>query len=478
MCDHRPDGATHTDPIITAGANIVLVGATDGIGLALALEYYTAKLAAACEMPGRVAADGPSVGPAVGVLVLVGRKSLPELTALHSGNQQAVALFASCAAMATDAGRGSPFVTRYLQVDLATEGCGAELAGQLPDVEYDLLVNVASCGKVGPMPAETEASVRLTIATNVTGAALVAKHVLAKMGLKRVDGIAKSKKVVFVSSVVAALPRPVYAGYVASKAALDMLCWSLQSELDGTNVAVQSLHPGATKTRFFEKVGVPSMPTAGFAEPVTVARAMVRDIACSADLSQVYGTTAEQAKFLAGSVLPLCFAAPLTAGNLCIEMLRSLRRRLIPASDGLDRVKHVVVTGAGRGLGSSLVSQLLKTTTASVTAYDRAFETDGPCSDDRVSQVVVDLAAPGLTDKLVSPGGGTGTDLDRLDFAFGRGARTDNLNCLFFLSFFPLFLGVGGWGGILPCRDMLNVDGTPPWRFSRAGGPPCRPAHL
>ena len=79
--------------------------------------------------------------------------------------------------------------------------------------------------------------------------------------------------------------------------------------------------------RVFEKVGVPGMPTAGFAEPGAVAKAMVRDIACSADLSRVYGTTAEQAKFLAGSVLPLCFAAPLTAGNLCIEMLRSLRRR-------------------------------------------------------------------------------------------------------------------------------------------------------
>ena len=265
------------------------------------------------------------------------------------------------------------------------------------------------------MPAETEASVRSTVATNVTGAALVAKHVLAKMGLRRVDGIAKSKKVVFVSSVVAPLPRPVYASYVASKSAVDMLCWSLQAELDGTNIAVQTIHPGATKTRFFEKAGVPNLPTAGFAEPVSVARAMVRDIACSADLSQVYGTAAEQAKFLAGSVLPLCFAAPLTAGNLCLEMLRGLRRRLIPASDGLDRVRNVVVTGAGRGLGSSLVGRLLETTSASVTAYDLSFETAGPCSDGRVSQIVVDLSAPGLTDKLVAPGGGTGGSLG-LDF--------------------------------------------------------------
>ena len=100
---------------------MVLVGATDGIGLALAVEYYLAKLAAC----GRASAANASGGPAVGVLVLVGRKSLPELTALHSGDEQASALLASC--VATDAGRGGPFVTKYLQVDLATASCTRQL---------------------------------------------------------------------------------------------------------------------------------------------------------------------------------------------------------------------------------------------------------------------------------------------------------------------------------------------------------------
>ena len=58
--------------------------------------------------------------------------------------------------------------------------------------------------------------------------------------------------------------------YAASKAALDSLGWSLRTELEGTNVAVQVVHPGATRTRFFEKVGVPAgaFDTSSFADPV------------------------------------------------------------------------------------------------------------------------------------------------------------------------------------------------------------------
>jgi short-subunit dehydrogenase len=62
-------------------------------------------------------------------------------------------------------------------------------------------------------------------------------------------------KVVFISSVVSALACPDYAVYGATKAALDGLARNLRLELRD-EIAVQVIHPGATRTGMHAKSGL------------------------------------------------------------------------------------------------------------------------------------------------------------------------------------------------------------------------------
>jgi short-subunit dehydrogenase len=78
--------------------------------------------------------------------------------------------------------------------------------------------------------------------------------------------------VVFISSVVSSLPAPEYAVYAATKAALDSFAYNLRIEL-GDEVAVQLIHPGATRTDMHRKAGIPPerMDTSKFPPPEQVA---------------------------------------------------------------------------------------------------------------------------------------------------------------------------------------------------------------
>jgi short-subunit dehydrogenase len=61
---------------------------------------------------------------------------------------------------------------------------------------------------------------------------------------------------VYISSVASALPTPDYAGYGATKAALDGFAANLRIELCG-RVRVQTIAPGATRTAMHAKSGAP-----------------------------------------------------------------------------------------------------------------------------------------------------------------------------------------------------------------------------
>ena len=63
---------------------------------------------------------------------------------------------------------------------------------------------------------------------------------------------------VFPCSTFFQRPTPMFATYTATKAAVDSFVWSLNTELGKTPIMVQTIHPGATQTGFFEKCGVPA----------------------------------------------------------------------------------------------------------------------------------------------------------------------------------------------------------------------------
>ncbi|MCG8348514.1 MAG: SDR family NAD(P)-dependent oxidoreductase [Chloroflexales bacterium] len=191
---------SNTQPVV------LITGATDGIGLALARQYQQRNAR----------------------LVLLGRRDRATLDS---------ALFTA---------------DSYCQVDLARPNCAATVAAffQQRAVEHlDLLIHNAGVGFYGAVTDQPVASIRELVAVNLqTPIALT--HTLLPH-LERARG-----QLVFISSVVSALPVPQYAVYGATKAALDGFARSLRIELHG-KILVQVIHPGATRTKMHARSGAP-----------------------------------------------------------------------------------------------------------------------------------------------------------------------------------------------------------------------------
>ncbi len=208
---------------------VLITGATDGIGLALARAYQ---------------ARGAR-------LVLVGRRALlgldPSLFSPHS----------------------------YCQIDLAGPDCATPLLAflQAQAIErLDVVLHNAGIGHYGPLDQQPAESVRSLLAVNLR-APIALTHALLPL-VERADG-----QLVFISSVASALPAPRYAVYAASKAALDSFASNLRIEQRG-RVRVQVIHPGATRTAMHDKVGAPPGPLARrlYAPPERVAAQIVRAV--------------------------------------------------------------------------------------------------------------------------------------------------------------------------------------------------------
>jgi short-subunit dehydrogenase len=183
---------------------ILITGATDGLGLALA-QHYQSQAAR---------------------LVLLGRRPLAEMP---------LAQFSS---------------NNYCQVDLARPDCAEIVTHHLATHQIDrldLLIHNAGLGYVGPTDQQASHSIQTLTAVNLW-APIALTHALLPH-LRAAQG-----KIVFISSVVSALPCPDYAVYGANKAALDGFARNLRLELTGT-VAVQVIHPGPMRTGMHAKSG-------------------------------------------------------------------------------------------------------------------------------------------------------------------------------------------------------------------------------
>lgn len=303
---------------------ILITGATDGIGLALARRYQAQAAR----------------------LILVGRRPLADL----------------------DAAFFNP--ANYCQVDLADSDCATQLLSWLHEnsvATLDLLIHNAGIGYVGAVAAQTPANIQALMAVNLQ-APLALTHAL----LPYVE--AARGKLVFISSVAAALPGPNYAVYTATKAALDGFVRNLQIELAAQKRAAtaQLIHPGPTRTGMHAKSGADPrhMQWEKFPAVEDVAAKIVQAIHTK-QRSVTIGFTNRLAYWagrnLAGPVdwgMTLFAPAPLPNLPLAPRLAEKTQQAALTAfplaerpAETLSRqprAPHCLITGAADGIGRAL----------------------------------------------------------------------------------------------------------------------------
>ena len=190
---------------------VLISGASDGIGRALAAHYAAA-----------------------GARVLgLGRRAFPEALG------------------------GAIRPADYLQVDLARPGAAAAVLAFVEERginRLDAVIHNAALGWYGPPAAQSAASIDELLAVNLAAPVALTHALLPR--LAAAHGVA-----VFVSSVHSALPAADFAVYTATKAALDGFARNLRIEERGRAQpapAVITVWPGATRTGMHAKSGVPA----------------------------------------------------------------------------------------------------------------------------------------------------------------------------------------------------------------------------
>ena len=204
---------------------VLITGATDGIGRALA-EIYRAREER---------------------LVLVGRRALDSL---------------KCELYSEET---------YCEVDLSEEDCADKVCFFLRSRKIDALdlaIQNAATGYYGSVADQPDAGIREIVAVNLL-APLRLTHALVPY-VKNASG-----KHVFIGSIAHAFPCPDFAVYAATKEALDVLGRNLRVEGD---VNVQVIHPGATQTGIHRKAGWDNENSRAFPSADRVARRIVRAI--------------------------------------------------------------------------------------------------------------------------------------------------------------------------------------------------------
>jgi len=273
---------------------ILITGATDGLGLAMARQF---------------AAAGHH-------LLLMGRRPLSDLP--------------------------DPLFTpqTYCQADLAEPNAAAIIVAWLQQNSVrhiNRLIHNAGVGYYGSLAEQSPEN----------QATLLAVNVLAPIRLTQTlfPWLTAQSKVVFISSVATAMPTPDYAVYSASKAALEGFARSLRVEWQG-QVAVQIIRPGASRTAMHHKIGLSRevLDWEKFPPAEQVAARMIRAM------------SSQQSVFTVGWGNKGLTVAGRFGRRLLDPWLRRRRQPLPLTSFSVEpqRQRVCVITGAADGIGKAL----------------------------------------------------------------------------------------------------------------------------
>lgn len=135
--------------------------------------------------------------------------------------------------------------------DLSSANSPDRLVGRIEDLgrAVDLLINNAGVGPAGDFAASTWQRQEGMLQLNMMTLAALTHKLLPAM-IKRGRG-----DILMVSSAVAYSPMPGFAAYCASKSFVTAFGQALGSELKGSGVNVTVVHPGGTKSEFWDKAG-------------------------------------------------------------------------------------------------------------------------------------------------------------------------------------------------------------------------------
>jgi len=241
----------------------------------------------------------------------------------------------------------------YCQADLAQPGCERRVVRWCDEQgidTLDLLVHNAGTGYWGATEDQTSEDIARVVAVNLSAPIALTHGLFDRLS-------AAGGHVVFVGSVIAALPCPDYAVYGATKAGLDGLARNLVYEL-APQVTTQVIHPGATRTGFHEKIGVSSQALDPWRFPTaeSVAARIERKIGKRRRAMIGLGN---RTAWSLGRRLPSVMDA-------LIKPRTTPGTSLLPRPEGR---RHAVVTGGADGIGRALVTTLVSRGTA-VTGVD------------------------------------------------------------------------------------------------------------
>jgi short-subunit dehydrogenase len=162
-------------------------------------------------------------------------------------------------------------VVETLAADLAEESGRQALIARAAELPLDLLVNNAGLGYFGPLLEHGPEQECEMIQVNCLAPVLLTRALLPDM-LARAAAQGQRAGLIIVASTAAFFPLPGLATYTATKAFDLSFAESLAGELHGEPLDVLALCPGATRTNFFDRSGLPSLRPGNMASPRQVAR--------------------------------------------------------------------------------------------------------------------------------------------------------------------------------------------------------------
>lgn len=153
-------------------------------------------------------------------------------------------------------GLPSPDRVAIVIADLARAADRDRVAGEGEAAGIDLLVNNAGLGAFGRVVENDPAREAEMAEVNVVAPVVLTRALLPGM-LARAEATKRRAGVIIVSSVVGFGPMPRLATYAATKAFDLHYAEGLASELKNSPVDVLALCPGATRTAFHDRAGLP-----------------------------------------------------------------------------------------------------------------------------------------------------------------------------------------------------------------------------